>query len=96
MKGKGTHSWRKDLHTSLLNNGVDGLSSLAYHIADLLRIDLNLNNLRRIRSVCGTDQAGMDKAVELIKIIVTDFEEGMVLTGKVVSIKEFGALCRYP
>ncbi len=40
-------------------------------------------------SVCGTDKADMDKAVELIKIIVTDFEEGMVLTGKVVSIKEF-------
>jgi polyribonucleotide nucleotidyltransferase len=46
-------------------------------------------------SVCGTDQAGMDKAVELIKIIVTDFEEGMVLTGKVVSIKEFGAFLEF-
>ena len=37
----------------------------------------------------------MDKAVELIKIIVTDFEEGMVLTGKVVSIKEFGAFLEF-
>ena len=46
-------------------------------------------------SVCGTDQASMDKAVELIKIIVTDFEEGMVLTGKVVSIKEFGAFLEF-
>ncbi|MCI8375752.1 MAG: polyribonucleotide nucleotidyltransferase [Lachnospiraceae bacterium] len=46
-------------------------------------------------SVCGTDQAGMDKAVELIKLIVTDFEEGMVLTGKVVSIKEFGAFLEF-
>ena len=46
-------------------------------------------------SVCGTDQASMDKAVEIIKIIVTDFEEGMVLTGKVVSIKEFGAFLEF-
>ncbi len=46
-------------------------------------------------SVCGTDKASMDKAVELIKIIVTDFEEGMVLTGKVVSIKEFGAFLEF-
>ena len=37
----------------------------------------------------------MDKAIELIKTIVTDFEEGMILTGKVVSIKEFGAFLEF-
>ena len=31
----------------------------------------------------------MDKAVEMIKIITTDFEEGQIFKGKVVSIKEF-------
>ena len=46
-------------------------------------------------SICGTDQAMMDKAKELIEIIVTDFEEGQVLTGKVVSIKEFGAFVEF-
>ena len=46
-------------------------------------------------SVCGTDQAMMDKAVEMIKIITTDFEEGQVFTGKVVSIKEFGAFIEF-
>ncbi len=46
-------------------------------------------------SVCGTDQAMMDKAVELIKIIVTDFEEGQMYKGKVVSIKEFGAFIEF-
>ena len=46
-------------------------------------------------SVCGTDKAAMDKAIELIKTIVTDFEEGMILTGKVVSIKEFGAFLEF-
>ena len=46
-------------------------------------------------SLCGTDQAMMDKAVELIKIIVTDFEAGQIFTGKVVSIKEFGAFIEF-
>ena len=46
-------------------------------------------------SVCGTDAEAMQKAVELIQIIVTDFEEGQVLTGKVVSIKEFGAFLEF-
>ena len=46
-------------------------------------------------SVCGTDQTMMDKAVELIKIIVTDFEEGQMYKGKVVSIKEFGAFIEF-
>ena len=46
-------------------------------------------------SVCGTDKNGMDKAIELIQTIVTEFEEGMILTGKVVSIKEFGAFLEF-
>ena len=46
-------------------------------------------------SVCGTDAAAMQRAVELIQIIVTDFEEGQVLEGKVVSIKEFGAFLEF-
>ncbi|MBQ8548667.1 MAG: polyribonucleotide nucleotidyltransferase [Lachnospiraceae bacterium] len=46
-------------------------------------------------SVCGTDPAGMQRAIDLIQIIVTDFEEGQVLEGKVVSIKEFGAFLEF-
>ncbi|MGN0472493.1 MAG: polyribonucleotide nucleotidyltransferase [Lachnospiraceae bacterium] len=46
-------------------------------------------------SVCGTDQAMMDKAIEMIRIIVTDFEEGQILKGKVISIKEFGAFLEF-
>lgn len=46
-------------------------------------------------SICGTDAAGMDRAKELVEIIVTDFEAGMVLKGKVVSIKEFGAFIEF-
>ena len=46
-------------------------------------------------SICGTDQKMMDKAVEYIQIITTDFEAGQILTGKVVSIKEFGAFLEF-
>ncbi|MBO5335529.1 MAG: polyribonucleotide nucleotidyltransferase [Lachnospiraceae bacterium] len=46
-------------------------------------------------SVCGTDKEMMDKAVEMIKIITTDFEEGQIFKGTVVSIKEFGAFIEF-
>jgi len=46
-------------------------------------------------SVCGTDKTMMDKAVDIIKIITTDFEAGQVFKGKVISIKEFGAFIEF-
>ncbi len=46
-------------------------------------------------SICGTDAEMMAKAQEYINIIVTDFEEGQIFTGKVVSIKEFGAFIEF-
>ncbi len=46
-------------------------------------------------SVCGNEQAGMDKAIEMIKMIASDFVEGQKYTGSVVSIKEFGAFIEF-
>ena len=46
-------------------------------------------------SVCGTEAEMMDKAIEMIRIITTDFKEGQILTGTVVSIKEFGAFLEF-
>ncbi|SEK62110.1 polyribonucleotide nucleotidyltransferase [Pseudobutyrivibrio ruminis] len=46
-------------------------------------------------SICGTDAAKMDEAKRMIEIITTDFEQGQILTGKVVSIKEFGAFIEF-
>ena len=46
-------------------------------------------------SICGTDAKSMEEAQRLIYIIVTDFEAGQVLEGKVVSIKEFGAFVEF-
>ena len=46
-------------------------------------------------SICGTDPEMMALAKKYVEIIATDFEEGMVLEGKVVSIKEFGAFLEF-
>lgn len=46
-------------------------------------------------SICGTDKKKMDEAAKMVQIIATDFEEGQVLEGKVISIKEFGAFLEF-
>lgn len=57
-----------------------------------VKIDINDEG---IVSVCGTDQKMIDKAIEYIKMIAADFEEGQVYEGKVISIKEFGAFLEF-
>ena len=42
-------------------------------------------------SVCGIDRENIKNAINLINIIVTDYVEGDIYTGKVVSIKDFCA-----
>ena len=42
-------------------------------------------------NVCGTDEAMIDRAIQIITGIVTDIEAGMVFNGKVVRIMNFGA-----
>lgn len=46
-------------------------------------------------SVCGLDLDAIDEAKRLIEIITTDFEEGQIFEGTVVSIKEFGAFVEF-
>ena len=46
-------------------------------------------------SIAGTDSEKMRAAEEAIRLIVTEFEKDMILTGKVVSIKEFGAFLEF-
>ena len=57
-----------------------------------VKIDINDDGMV---SICGTDPEAMEKARKLIEVIVTEFEEGMVLEGKVVSIKDFGAFLEF-
>lgn len=46
-------------------------------------------------SVCGTDKENMNEALRIIKLITTEFQEGQVFEGKVISIKEFGAFIEF-
>ena len=46
-------------------------------------------------SICGVEQKSMDEAKRMVEIIATDFEAGQIFTGRVVSIKEFGAFIEF-
>ncbi len=46
-------------------------------------------------SVCGVNKDGMDEAVKMIQLIASEFEEGKIYEGKVISIKEFGAFLEF-
>ena len=46
-------------------------------------------------SICGDDKEKINQALEMIKIITTDFEKGQIFKGKVISIKEFGAFVQF-
>ena len=46
-------------------------------------------------SICGVDAKQMEQARRMVEVIATEFEEGQILQGKVVSIKEFGAFVEF-
>ncbi len=46
-------------------------------------------------SVCGVNKDDIQKAVDIIEMIVNEFEEGRIYEGKVVSIKDFGAFIEF-
>ena len=46
-------------------------------------------------SICGVDSRNMQEAKRMVEIIASDFEQGQILTGQVVSIKEFGAFVEF-
>ena len=57
-----------------------------------VKIDIDDNGMV---SICGVDKAKLEEAKEMINTIVSDFEEGKIYEGKVVSIKEFGAFLEF-
>lgn len=57
-------------------------------------VKIDINDDGKV-SICGTDKEMMDKAAEMVKLITTEFQEGQVFQGKVVSIKEFGAFLEF-
>ena len=46
-------------------------------------------------SIGGVDDKNMQEAKRMVEIIASDFEQGQILTGQVVSIKEFGAFVEF-
>ena len=63
-------------------------------IIDMTGVKIDITDEGAV-SVCGVNKENIDKAIKMIETIVTDFEEGMIFEGKVVSIKEFGAFVEF-
>ncbi len=56
------------------------------------KIDINEDGLV---SICGIDKDKLADAKNMIEMIVSDFEEGRIYEGTVVSIKDFGAFIEF-
>jgi len=63
-------------------------------IIDLTGVKIDITDDGAV-SVCGVDAQAMDKALEMIHMITTDYEEGQIFTGSVISIKDFGAFIEF-
>lgn len=63
-------------------------------IIDQTGVKIDINDEGAV-SVCGTDKVMMDKAIDMIKLITTEFETGQLFKGKVISIKDFGAFIEF-
>jgi len=63
-------------------------------IIDQTGVKIDINDEGAV-SVCGVDKDSIQKALEMVRMIVTEFEEGKQYTGKVVSIKDFGAFIEF-
>ena len=63
-------------------------------IIDSTGVKIDINDDGAV-SVCGLDSEAMDRALEMIRIITTDFVEGQIFEGTVISIKEFGAFIEF-
>ena len=63
-------------------------------IIDRCDVKINIDDEGYV-SICGTNKDGLTEAARLIDIIVSDFEEGQILEGIVVSIKDFGAFIEF-
>ncbi len=57
-----------------------------------VKIDINDEGLV---SICGVEKDKLEEARQIIDTIVSDFEEGKIYEGKVVSIKDFGAFLEF-
>ena len=57
-----------------------------------MKIDINDDGLV---SICGVEKDKLEEARDMIDTIVSEFEEGRIYEGTVVSIKDFGAFLEF-
>ena len=57
-----------------------------------VKIDINDDG---VVSICGVEKEKLEEARKMIEMIVSEFEEGKMYVGTVVSIKEFGAFLEF-
>ena len=57
-----------------------------------VKIDINDDGLV---SICGVEKDKLEEARDMIDTIVSEFEEGRIYEGTVVSIKDFGAFLEF-
>lgn len=63
-------------------------------IIDITGVKIDITDEGAV-SICGTDKEKIKSAVDMVEMIVSEFEEGKFYDGKVVSIREFGAFIEF-
>ncbi|MBS6645500.1 MAG: polyribonucleotide nucleotidyltransferase [Clostridiaceae bacterium] len=78
------------IEPSKIGDVVGKQGSVINKIIDETGVKIDISEEGNV-AVCGTDKAMIEKAISIIKSIVTDIEAGQIMTGKVVRIMNFGA-----
>ena len=89
-----TKEAREHILTEKIGDVVGQRGKTINALIDMYNVEIDIEDDGFV-SISGTDNENMAKAAEAIRLIVTEFEKGMILTGKVVSIKEFGAFLEF-
>ena len=63
-------------------------------IIDQTGVKIDINDDGAV-SICGVDKESINEALGIVQMIVTEFEEGKIYEGKVISIKDFGAFIEF-
>ena len=79
---------------SKIGEVVGSKGKVINQIIDDCGVKIDINDDGAV-SICGVEKEGIQKAIDTITMIVSEFEEGRIYTGKVVSIKEFGAFLEF-
>ena len=91
---KNSHHHTPVSYTHLIGDVVGSKGKIINQIIDETGVKIDITDDGAV-AVCGVEKEGIDKAIEMIQMIASEFEEGKIYVGKVVSIKEFGAFLEF-